>query len=313
MGKTFIRELAKTAFMQSLRGLRDETVVVLDTLRALRRLPDLASPQLLADKLQHYKLFWRDVRLPMLVDKLLVKAHVARALGPQWVTPTLWSGAHLSEATLHRIGAPAVIKSNHASGKVLFLHAGSDRALLARTANAWLRYDYHLLHREWAYGEVRRRLLIEPDLSLRAQLHDYKFWVFDGKVRLIQVDFDRFSGHKRQFYDAKWRRLDLQLKYPAGCSSLRPPRSLDAMLAAAERLADDFPFVRVDLYDRDDGPRFGEMTFWPEAGLCSFRPRHNDRELGTLWSYPGASQGEGTPAAAVKAEDARRDKRAANS
>ena len=158
---------------------------------------------------------------------------------------------------------------------------------------------------------MRRRLLIEPYLGPAEHLNDYKFWVFDGNVKFIQVDLDRFSHHKRQFYDVNWRRLDVQLKYPTGDSCLPPPRNLDAMRAAAEQLADDLPFVRVDLYDCATGPRFGEMTFWPEAGLCSFRPRRLDRELGALWSYPRVRQGS-APADSAKVT-AKQDERRATS
>ena len=35
------------------------------------------------------------------------------------------------------------------------------------------------------------------------------------------------------------------------------------MLDYAEKLAKDFPFVRIDLYVMDDKVHFGEMTFTP--------------------------------------------------
>jgi hypothetical protein len=216
-----------------------------------------------------------------------VKEHVARVLGSDWVTPTLWSGERVTEAELREVGAPAVIKPNHASGKIAFISSGAKLRAVARKANAWLKQDYHLLHREWAYGETPRRLMIEQKIEFAESPIDYKFWVLDGEVRLIQADFARFTRHTRRFFDPSWRPLDLKLKYPVGDRIAPRPPHLDEMLSAAARLADDFRFVRVDLYDTPERPVFGEITFWPEAGLCRFEPSSFDSALGAEWAYPG--------------------------
>ena len=55
------------------------------------------------------------------------------------------------------------------------------------------------------------------------------------------------------------------------------------MIAAAELLADGFAFVRVDFYDLDGAPRFGEMTFYPDSGIALFSPDRADLDLGALW------------------------------
>jgi hypothetical protein len=54
------------------------------------------------------------------------------------------------------------------------------------------------------------------------------------------------------------------------------------MIAGAEVLARGFPFVRVDFYEIDGRPRFGEMTFYPQSG--NFRmPREYDLQVGAMW------------------------------
>jgi len=297
MTRKTVRELAKGAFMTATRGLSDEAVGMLDHLRGLHRLPVLNSPQRFNDKILHHKMYERDPRLPVLVDKLRVKDHVARVLGPEWVTPTLWSGARLDDAALSAVAKPSVLKANHASGFVILLDEETNLKSAARRANKWLRYDYHMLHREWAYGEVERRLLIEPRIDAAGDLPDYKFWVFNGKARLIQVDRARFVRHTRQFYDPSWKRLDLAMNYPTGAESAPAPKRLEEMVHGAETLARGLSFVRVDLYDCALGPRFGEMTFWPEAGLCRFKPAIYDELLGELWRYPRETEPSRRPAA----------------
>ena len=62
----------------------------------------------------------------------------------------------------------------------------------------------------------------------------------------------------------------------------------------AEVLATGFPFVRVDLYEVDGRPRFGELTFYPASGYLRPVPDTIDRLYGDLWptglpSGPAAS------------------------
>jgi hypothetical protein len=219
-----------------------------------------------------------------------VKSYVSSALGEQWLIPTLWHGEHLTEDVLERVAKPAVVKANHSSAQVLFLSANSNLREAARTANEWLDYDHHVVHREWAYGAVKREILIEPFVGEAEKApDDYKFWVFDGAVRFIQVDHGRFKRHTRQFYTPSWRRLDLKMNYPAEAANAAAPRHLEQMMHAAKTLAHGFRFVRVDLYDTDNGPLFGEMTFSPEAGLCRFEPESFDLDLGESWTYPAPS------------------------
>jgi hypothetical protein len=286
MGRNDFRWAAKRAYLEFLRLLPDRFAIGLDYMRVFGVWPNLANPRRFSEKMQHLKLEGRDPRMPELVDKVRVKDFVARMLGEQWLIPTLWHGPRVSERVLRGVSKPAVVKANHSSAQTLFLHANSDFNEAARKANSWLNYDHHVVHREWAYGEVQREILIEPFIGEQVAPDDYKFWVFDGEVRLVQLDQGRFKRHTRQFYTPGWRRLDLRLNYPDTPANAPAPSHLAEMLHAAQVLAEGFRFVRVDMYDTPKGPLFGEMTFAPEAGLCRFHPRDFDAKLGESWAYP---------------------------
>lgn len=282
-----LRWALKRAYMEALRLLPDTTAVNIDYFRVFGTFPNLANPHSFSEKIQHLKLREHDARMPALVDKVKVKDFVSTALGEQWLIPTLWHGEHVTEDVLRSVPKPAVMKANHSSAQVLFLNANSNLDVAARQANAWLDYDHHVVHREWAYGQVKREVLIEPFVGEESTSpDDYKFWVFDGAVRFIQVDHGRFQNHTRQFYTPGWKRIAMTMNYPGLPANIDAPAHLPQMLNAAHTLADGFRFVRVDLYDTPKGPLFGEMTFAPEAGLCRFEPRDFDLKLGESWAYP---------------------------
>lgn len=48
------------------------------------------------------------------------------------------------------------------------------------------------------------------------------------------------------------------------------PKSLDTMLKVASVLSKGFPEVRVDLYEVDNKPYFGELTFTSAGGFNDF-------------------------------------------
>jgi hypothetical protein len=250
------------------------------------RWPNLKAPRTFNEKIQHRKLTDRDPRLPRLADKIEVKRFVAARLGEDWVTPTLWSGERLPPSGQCDWPLPFVLKSSHGSGQMIMARTAADLdwPAIERQAHRWISAPYAGWAREWAYEAIPPRLLVESFIGGDQPPDDYKLFVFDGHVAYIQVDTGRFTGHRRAFFDPAWVKQPFTLEYPLETADIPRPASLDRMIAGAEALGQGFSFVRVDLYDLDGAPRFGEMTFYPESGGGRFRPYEYDDTVGGLWS-----------------------------
>jgi len=189
-----------------------------------------------------------------------------------------------------------VLKANHGSGWNYIVESKPDRrrADLVRLARRWLKSDFTIVGREWAYRNIRRAVYAEQLLRGRdgAVPPDYKLFVFGGKLRLIQVDRDRFTRHTQVLYDSDWRYIEGTVAALQGPPMERPP-SLSLMIESAEALSAKLDFVRIDLYEIDGRVYFGELTSSPNKGLSPFRPRSLDRLLGEWlvlddYAQPGA-------------------------
>lgn len=60
------------------------------------------------------------------------------------------------------------------------------------------------------------------------------------------------------------------------------PENLNEMISVAEHLSKGFKFLRVDLYNIKGRIYFGELTFYPAAGMGAFVPEVWDGKLGAL-------------------------------
>jgi hypothetical protein len=80
--------------------------------------------------------------------------------------------------------------------------------------------------------------------------------------------------------------MSFELLYPAPPPSVEVPRPaiLEEMLVRAQEIGKDFPYVRVDLYEIDKKTVFGELTFYPGAGLERFSPPGWDLKFGSNWT-----------------------------
>ena len=65
------------------------------------------------------------------------------------------------------------------------------------------------------------------------------------------------------------------------------PTNFKEMLRIAEKLSEDFPFVRVDLYNVGGKIYFGELTFYPWSGYVQYTPDSFDFKLGEKFLLPG--------------------------
>jgi len=241
-----------------------------------------------------YKML-RDHR-PVLVtmaDKAAVRDYAASVIGAEFLPQSY--GVLTDPAQLWTLDLPAsfVVKPTHGSGAVIAVHPDApperrlpqpdhpwvcaevhpsalDRSAFEALASAWLgRLHGSGPNHEWAYSFVPPRLLVEEFLGGAdgAIPHDYKFFVFHGRCRYVQVDTGRFGPHTQDFFLPTWERLT-------------------DMIAIAERLGRDTDFVRVDLYALDDRIVFGEMTNYPAGGNSPFFPASFNAEFGSHWTVP---------------------------
>ena len=282
----------KSAYNLLIENLPPEASLKLQFLRYQRRLPHFDKPRLFTEKVQYRKLHDRNPMLPLFADKVKAKELVAEILGPEWVIPTLWSGTALPPREDRNWPLPYVVKANHGCEMNLFVRSDTDRNwdYLESTVTEWLSVSYYnQVRHEWLYSQITPQVLIEPYIGSISELPtDYKVFVFNGRAEYIQVDTgrDKEDRHRRAFYDRYWAKQPFTLKYPLDHSVIPKPASLDRMLAAAEQLAKDTPFARVDFYEIGGAPLFGEMTFYPSSGLAAFQPFEYDRKLGSLLRYP---------------------------
>ncbi len=130
------------------------------------------------------------------------------------------------------------------------------------------------------YRHIEKGVLVEPFIGNGLTLPtDYKFYVFGGRVEYIQVHLNREHAHRWILFDRSWRRVSSPTTDPDPIA----PITINAMTDAAEQLGQQFDFVRIDFYEVDGAPLFGEMTFYPGSGLDPFDPISLDTEMGALW------------------------------
>jgi hypothetical protein len=214
-----------------------------------------------------------------MMDKIAAKRLAGARLGEEWIVPTLWQGTDLP--WLIPFPAPAIIKSRHGCNQYRVITAVPDCARwqqLRRTARRWQRRPHGRWLDEWAYRDVPRGILTEPLLGGALPLPiDYKIYVFGGTATHVQVHLGRGRRHRWILHDRSWRQLVRAADEPP------PPPSLPAMLEAAETLAGDMNFLRIDFYDIGGRPYFGEYCLYPGSGLDPFAADWIDLELGALW------------------------------
>lgn len=117
-----------------------------------------------------------------------------------------------------------------------------------------------------------------------ADLRDYKFFCFNGKVRFFKVDFGRFTEHRANYYSPDCELLPYGevICPPDPDASVQMPPNLNKMIELAEKLSTGIHFLRVDLYNVNGRIYFGELTFYPAGGLSRWTDDRWDREIGEL-------------------------------
>jgi hypothetical protein len=252
--------------------------------------PRLNDPRTFNQKVNWRILNDRRPLIAIMGDKLAMKDYAAEHCPEVRIPRTYWAGTDVDELAEVRLPERWVLKPNHSSKRIHFGTGPADVAELRRVTDGWLEETLYAERCEWAYSQARRLLFVEERIGTGdGTPNDYKFHVFHGVPRLIQVDLDRFGEHPVRHYDGDWNPLPHAAE---GCPLAPvgpPPVSFEKMRGMALRLAGDLDFLRVDVYEVDGEVWFGELTAYPAAGLEGWEPNDLDAELGRYWTLPAPS------------------------
>jgi hypothetical protein len=230
-------------------------------------------------------------------DKVRMRDFVSERFGPELLTDRFCHAKSSRFLPWELAPEKFVVKANHGSTWNFFVHdkAHANLEAIHTLCDSWLDQTWGAFAGEWWYGHVTPQVLFEEllcDTNAPGPPTDYKFFVMRGEVNLVQVDFDRFTSHKRNLYTPGWQRIPCGLKVPTGRNQPKP-RNLARMLEIASVLGQEFDFVRVDLYEIGNRIVVGELTHCPGSGWEKFTAPEVDRWLGSrilLPSGPGSSR-----------------------
>lgn len=243
------------------------------------------NPKLFTEKIQWLKLNDRRVIYTLCADKYLVRNYVEEKIGSNYLIPLFFMTENYKNINQKELpDYPTIIKTTHDSGGTFIIQDKKtyDFKILQKKLAQRLKNNFYYLNREWEYKNVKPRIIVEKllkDDSGNKQLNDYKIHCFHGKPMFIQTIFDRGVETKEDWYDTDWNLLDVYYFSPFK-KNVEKPKLLEELLSVAEKLSQEFVYVRVDLYISNNQIYFGELTFRPYGGFMKFVPESFDIELG---------------------------------
>ena len=186
-----------------------------------------------------------------------------------------------------------VLKSNNGSGDIIIVKDKSKEDLeqLRKRCAKMLKTNYGVVLSETHYYKIPRKIIAEELLDATKQsaqsksLIDYKIWCFNGKPYCVLTVANRESGTcELDSFDINWNHQREMMTYAGHIKhpTLLVPRptSLDKMLEAATIMSKGHPQVRVDFYEIDGKPYFGELTFTSNGGFMRYYTQKALLEMG---------------------------------
>ena len=253
----------------------------------------LRNPKRFTEKLQLYKLKYRNPDMLRCTDKYEVRSYVKEKGMGDYLIPLIGVYNKAEETDFGALPRQFVAKTTDGGGgNSVFICKDKEKIkeeeFFARMKK-WMEEPKGLhAGREWAYeNHFPRRIVIEELIGNEKMkdLPDYKFYCFDGKPMYCQLIQDRATKETIDFYDMEWNHMPFYGLNPLHGPAAKP-QGFEQMTEIAANLSKGYHFVRVDLYNVEGTTFFGELTFYPASGYGHFTPDEWEERLGELLNIP---------------------------
>lgn len=283
----------RLAILRVLSFVPDRWMISLQYWMKTGRKLNLKDPKRYTEKLQWYKLYYRDPLMVQCVDKADVRDYVANCGLSNILIPLIGVYERVEDIDFESLPQQFVMKNTlGGGGNSIIICKNKDTFDWETTKirlQSWLDANAHRKDagREWPYysGE-NHRIIIEEFIDADSSdggLIDYKFLCFYGKNNYLYVVADRTLGDGASFgfYNKDFQRMNYRRNDERALErNLNKPDGFEKMISVAETLSKPFPHARIDLYNVNGRIYFGEITFFDGSGYMVYEPDTFDYIVG---------------------------------
>lgn len=274
---------ARLKILKLFNWIPDKQMIKLQYRIKTGRKLDLKNPRRYTEKIQWYKLYYRDPLMAKCADKYLVRDYVENKGLGHILNDIYGVYDDVSEIDFNELPNQFVFKKTNGGGgnDIIICKDKSkfDLEAAKKIMKEWTKKESNGGGREWVYYKEKPRIIIEKYIKTDdGNLVDYKFYCFNGEPFCVLVIKDRYkvSGIKKGFFTTDFSFIDIGLKEydfvgnDGNRINMSPPQNYKEMLIIAKKLSEDFPHVRVDLYNIKGKVLFGELTFYDASGYIDY-------------------------------------------
>ncbi|MAS05191.1 MAG: hypothetical protein CL534_10960 [Ahrensia sp.] len=253
--------------------------------------PNIALPVTYHEKMYWRRIFDHDPAFNIFCDKLATRRLFEGLDEPVRIPKLLWTGSEPDALPGELMRAGVVVKLNAGCRQNwFFAERGADRDAFRRETRKWLARPYGGKHVQWGYRDVERRLFAEEEIGGGAPLDELKVHLFGGKVYYtVLYRAEKSPESQAGIYDRDGKRLELM----TSMAWFRPDKRLPpdypapdcyaAAMRAAEEIARDTDYLRVDFMVADGVLYAGEATVYPSAGHMTMSHRSIMNDMARVW------------------------------
>ncbi len=240
--------------------------------RKLKKKLNLKNPKTFNEKLMWLKHneYENNDLIVKCADKYKVREYIKECGCEELLNELIGVYNNANEINFDELPNKFVLKCNHAAGYNIICPDKSklDINKTKKQLDQWIKSNYWKYVAEMQYKNIEKKIICEKYLDSKDNnaIEDYKIFCFNGKPEFCMVCIGRNLGKpKYYFMDRNWELMRIN---PAGINApsdftIDKPQCIESMYDYAEKLSKPFKFVRVDFYDYNNKPIFGELTFTP--------------------------------------------------
>ena len=256
---------------------------------------NLKNPQRFTEKIQWYKLYYKNPKMIQCVDKYDVREYVKSKELEDILIPCYGVYESVDQIDWESLPNQFVMKDTLGGGgnSVIIVKDknNTDVEELKRCGAEWTSIRAHVRDagREWPYYNGKNhRIIIEKYIESDANkggLIDYKFFCFNGNPEFLYVMGERVVGKevKVAILNSDYSETEVQRVGDTQYKDYTKPYNYNEMKSIVEILSEEFPHVRVDMYNIEGRIYFGELTFFNASGYMKYNPDSADYVFGKKW------------------------------